>query len=82
MMWGYNMGWGMWLGIGISTLILLILVGLLVWAVVQVGRLEGPRPRQQPDRPGALQVLDERFARGDIEADDYEQRRRLLSDQR
>lgn len=82
MMWGYNMGWGMWLGMGISTLILLILIGLLVWAVVQVGRLETQRLPQQPDRPSALQVLDERFARGDIEPDDYSQRRRLLSGQR
>lgn len=49
MMWGYNMGWGMWLGMGISTLILLILIGLLVWAVVQVGRLETQRLPQQPD---------------------------------
>ena len=80
MMWGYNMGWGMWLGIGISTLILLILVGLLVWAVVQVGRLEGLG--QRPARPSAFQLLDERLARGDIDADDYNQRRRLLSDQR
>lgn len=82
MMWGYNMGWGMWLGMGISTLLLLILIGLLGWAVVQVGRLETPRLPQQPDRPSALQLLDERFARGDIEPDDYNQRRRLLSDQR
>ncbi len=82
MMWGYNMGWGMWLGMGISTLILLILIGLLVWAIVKVGRLETPKPPHQPDRPSALQLLDERFARGDIEPDDYNERRRLLSDQR
>lgn len=78
MMWG-NMGWGMWLGLGIGTFILVVLIALLVWAVTRIGRLESPKP--QHDRPSALQLLDERLARGEIEPDDYNQRRRLLNDQ-
>ena len=79
MMWGYNMGWGMWLGIGISTLLLLTVIGLLVWAVSRIGRLDA---KPQNERPSALELLDERLARGEIEPDDYNQRRRLLNDQR
>ena len=79
MMWGYNMGWGMWLGIGISTLLLLTVIGLLVWAVSRIGRLDA---KQQNERPSALELLDERLARGEIDPDDYNQRRRLLNDQR
>ena len=75
MMWGDNSGWGMWLGMGISTLILVVLIALLVWAISRIGRVEAPRP--QRERPTALEL-----ARGEIEPDDYQQRRRILNDQR
>ena len=80
MMWGDNSGWGMWLGMGISTLILVVLIALLVWSISRIGRVEAPRP--QRERPTALELLDERLARGEIEPDDYQQRRRILNDQR
>lgn len=81
MMWGDNSGWGMWLGMGISTLILVVLIALLVWSISRIGRVEGAQaPAQAADR--ALGLLDERLARGEIEPDDYQQRRRILNDQR
>ena len=80
MMWGDNSGWGMWLGMGISTLILVVLIALLVWSISRIGRVEAPRPQRA--RPTALELLDERLARGEIEPDDYQQRRRILDDQR
>jgi len=80
MMWGDSSGWGMWLGMGISTLILVVLIALLVWSISRIGRVEAPRP--QRERPTALELLDERLARGEIEPDDYQQRRRILNDQR
>ena len=52
MMWGDNSGWGMWLGMGISTLILVVLIALLVWSISRIGRVEAPRP--QRERPTAL----------------------------
>lgn len=80
-MWGYqNMGWGMWWGMGLGTLILLVLIALLVWAIARGGRAV-PAPSSAAPRPDALQVLDERLARGEIEPDDYNQRRRLLIEQ-
>ena len=79
-MWGYqNIGWGMWWGMGLGTLILLVLIALLAWAITRAGRTEPPRP--PAGKPDALQLLDERLARGDIEPDDYTQRRRLLTEQ-
>lgn len=50
----------------------LLLVGLLVW------RLGWPGPRLQGASPDAVAVLRDRFARGEIDAEEYEQRRRLL----
>jgi putative membrane protein len=56
------------------------LVALIVWAIVtsRPGRTlsttEGPRSDH------ALTILRERYARGEINADEYEQRRKILDD--
>jgi putative membrane protein len=57
--------------------------GLIAFLVVYVVRNLGHRPPEQraadatpPDQ--ALRILDERFARGEIDADEYNQRRDLL----
>ncbi len=49
----------------------LILVGLLIWRFGWWGR--GPH-----GSPDAITLLRERFARGDIDAEEYENRRRVL----
>jgi len=76
-------GWGY--GLGIITMILFW--GLLIVAVVAAiryldrGRREGsapepPAPASQP--PSAEQLLAQRFARGEIDADEYRQRLETL----
>jgi putative membrane protein len=88
MMWGYgqDMGW-MWLW----SLLLLIGIALLVWLVVLVstGGIRsrhghgGPDGRYFPDgRDTARQILDERFARGELTADEYRERLRILNEGR
>ncbi len=57
MIWGYGMWWG--------SLMWLILLGTLVWVVTANA---GTRRTQ---RPGALEILEERFARGEIDSDTY-----------
>jgi len=57
MMWGYGMWWG--------GLIWLLLVGVLIWAVVA-----NAQPRRK-DRYDAVGLLEERLARGEIDADTY-----------
>jgi uncharacterized membrane protein len=56
-MWSYGMWWG--------GLIWVLLVGALVWAVIANSR------SMRPTRPSALNILSERFARGEIDADAY-----------
>jgi putative membrane protein len=77
-MWGY--GFGGWIGPAVMGV-----TGLLVWVVLLaavVALLRSSRPGAAADRgtqgPGANQVLDDRFARGEIDAEEYAARRRVL----
>jgi putative membrane protein len=81
MMWGYDgWGWWPWLGMGFGMVLLwaLIIVGL----IALVRYLVGGRERREPDTGGATgsaeQILADRFARGEIDEDEYRQRRELL----
>ncbi len=69
MMWGYG-GMGMifmalfWLGI----------VALVVWGV----RSTGDTRVRQDSSSRAIEILEQRFARGDIDTDEFQQRRAEL----
>ena len=78
------MGWG-WIGAILGLLILLLIIAVLAAGLTYLLRaLRQPQAggsdaadtpnRSQPAR----QILDERYARGEMDQDDYEQRRRLL----
>ncbi|MDF3300878.1 SHOCT domain-containing protein [Streptomyces tropicalis] len=90
MMWYGGWGWGGWL--------LMALFMVLIWAILIVGLvalvryLAGTRHQQQPGPPtsgdgggqdrGAENLLAERFARGEIEEDEYRRRLGLLREHR
>lgn len=76
MMWGNGMGWGAWLLMALTT------VGfwaLVVFGIVALFRGAGGADtrRHGPERD-ARQILDERFARGEIDAEEYRSRQSLL----
>ena len=79
MMWGYDWGWGAWLGMSV---LMLLFWGLVIAAIVALVRAVGGARRGGPPagdhRPAAEELLDERFARGEIDADDYTSRRQAL----
>jgi putative membrane protein len=52
----------------------LVVLGLAVLAGLAYGLLRGERGRSRPTRATAREILDERFARGEIEPEDYRQR--------
>jgi putative membrane protein len=73
------MGWGGWLATG---LVLLVFWGLVIAGIVLLVRSVGHRheaPHEPAGPTAALRILDERFARGEIDADEYNRRRQLLS---
>ena len=75
MMWsnGEGWGWGAWLAM---TLMMLIFWGGIAWVVVTLIQHNGTWPTRDQPAPSAdpLRILDERFARGEIDDDDYRRR--------
>ena len=89
MMWGYgtNMGWMMWLW----GVLLLVGIALLVLVAVRLSGT-GRTSERHPVPPGltgrdagrtrAQQILDERFARGELTEEEYRGRLRVLGEDR
>jgi putative membrane protein len=75
MMWGNGWGW-LWGG-----LMMVVVWIAIVWLVVSLVRGSGERPSHEPEsggRSGAEAILAERFARGEISEEEFEQRKRVL----
>jgi putative membrane protein len=77
MMWGYGTGWGGWL---LMTLIMVAFWALVIFGIVALFRGPvRPGPRRADGGGGdAQRILDERFARGEINAEEYHSRQSLL----
>ena len=78
-------GGGMgWYGPVIGLLVTVGFFGLIAWAVVALTRRNdqpaaaGSATAPAPVQPGPDEVLAERFARGEIDVDEFEQRRAAL----
>jgi putative membrane protein len=78
-MWGWTSGWD-WVGM---TVMMVLLLAVVIVAAVLVVRLLGAGERPGGDtRPAprsAMEVLQERFARGEIDEDEFKRRRALLN---
>jgi putative membrane protein len=86
MMWGYGpdsgmMGWGYGYGFGLFHMIIWVIVLIAIVAgVVWLVRTVAPSGTQQSSarRSPGLEVLEERYARGEIQRDAYLQKKRDL----
>ncbi|WP_327265790.1 SHOCT domain-containing protein [Streptomyces sp. NBC_01232] len=65
-------GWG-WVAVSLSILLMALAVAAVVVLLRSVDRFPSG-PSQPPAAPSAEQVLAERFARGEIDEEEYEQR--------
>jgi putative membrane protein len=75
MMYWNGMGWGGWIMMTVTVVAFWVLVVAVVVALVRsVNRDSVRRPPKD-----ALELLDERFARGEIDEADYNHRRELLT---
>ena len=72
-------GGGFWLLVGL--LLLIALVVLIVWAVASISRTSRAATHD-PSRPTPNEILRERFARGEITAQQFEDARKVLGPDR
>ena len=78
--------WGMmpWYGMVFGPILMIIwLVVVIVVAAAAIRWLQGGSAGTFPSLSGrkrALEILDERFAKGEIDKDEFQEKKRLLSD--
>jgi putative membrane protein len=77
---GYGGGWPVW-EIALMWIAMITFIGLLAWGVCA---LAGGASRRRGNAPGEgtgdpARILDERLARGEIDADEYAQLREVLA---
>ena len=70
----HSSGWGWW-GWLLMAAVMLVFWVIVVWGVVGLVRNSTPTP---PDPSGPEQLLAERFARGEIDEAEYNQRLQTL----
>ena len=83
MMWGYDYGWGGMFLMSLGTILWIALMVVLVWALIRwiSGRTTTPVPPYTsipPTGPSALEILRQRYARGEIDSATFEQMREKL----
>ena len=71
---GGGMGYGAWMFMGVFWLVLL---GVIIWAVVRL--LPARRDGASRDVDSPEDILDRRFARGEIDAEAYQVQRAALA---
>ncbi len=77
-MWDHMQGWGGgWMGLGWLWMVLFWVV--LTLAIVALVRwITASSPRPEAERKAPLDILEERYARGEIDRDEFEQKKRDL----
>lgn len=76
---GYGPGWP-WMML--MTLLWVALIAVIVWAVVRLVPRSGGGGYRRQGRKTPQDILDRRFARGEINADEYRQARAHLTDRK
>ena len=87
MMWYWGGGGVAWWGWLVMSLGMVAFWGLVIWGVWALvtglaARPTGTGPEDARRRGGAKQILDERLARGEIDADEYRRLRDLITGER
>jgi len=82
MMWGYGFGWG-WLMMSLGTILWVAILVVLVWALIRWLNARTSTQGHPPSSgvqsgPTALEILQQRYARGEIDAATFEQMRERL----
>jgi len=79
MYWTAGWGWGAWIAMGFMMLLFWGVIAAVVFLLVRPpGRREEPPAPKPPSEDEATRILDQRFARGEIDEQEYRAKRDLL----
>jgi putative membrane protein len=78
-MWHMGDGWGWWMVMGWIWII--AFWALIIWAVYTIATRFGGGERAATREPSALEILERRYARGEISHDEFEAMRARLTGQ-
>lgn len=78
-MWHMGDGWGWWMVFG--TVIMVAFWLMIIWAIGNLGRRPPHDTTTTPNRdePTALEVLERRYANGDLTNEEFEEKRNYLN---
>ena len=79
MMFWYGSHWVFW-QVGLAWIGMIAFWGLLIWAVYALVTSATRRPDHDHRGDEARRILDQRLARGEIDADEYQRLRALLAE--
>lgn len=79
---GGGMGWGGWLMMGLFWLLLLAVIVFAVVRLLPGSGPSGPHRESTPGRESPEEILDRRFAQGEIDVETYQQQRTALAQHR
>jgi putative membrane protein len=80
-MWHMEDGWGWWMVMG--WLWMIAFWGLIIWAILTLVSRFGGRDRSVPSQAAeasAVEILERRYARGELSHEEFEEMRRRLGD--
>lgn len=80
MMWGYGWGWPGFLWMGLGSLLWIALLGLAIWALVRLlsHRTTVGNPLVSGPTLSAMEILRQRYARGEIDEATFARMRERL----
>ena len=84
MMWGYGVDWLSMILMSFGMVLWIALLVVLVWAIIRWVERKTTTPTSPvtgtpPSGPSALEILNQRYARGEIDTATYEQMRERLT---
>jgi len=74
MMYGFGNGWSM--GMGFGWIIGILIIGAIIWLIIQSINRTNVNPQHIKS---ALDILKERYAKGEIGKEEYEEKKKDLS---
>lgn len=77
-----HMGWGdgaWWMMLFWGPVLVIALIAVVIWAIRSSPRRDGPASGEGDPLDGARRILAERYARGELDSEEYRERMEQLS---